>query len=455
MELTKLIKKGESETLEFKPSLSQKDNICKAVSAFSNTKGGTILIGVSDGGRVSGLDVGRKTLEDLAGYVKGNTDPSIFPSIKQIEINNNKIIAITVEESKEKPVFFKDKAYKRVGKSTHRISASEIIKLAKESGEKVYWDEQVCEGVTLGDIDWRFVKEFFIPRYETVTGTKVVSEPENLLEKLECIKNRKPTNAGILLFGKNPQQFFRNAYIALARYKKGIGTERFDYKEFDENILQQIDNCDGYIKEHMALMSRQHPMKVEREDIPEYPLFSVRELVTNAVCHRDYAEQRTKIIIKMFDDSIEFYNPGGLIEDITAENIAEKQYSRNPIIAKVLSKIRYIEELGEGWNKILKEHKNHPLKPKRPRISADRSSMLVALFSTKEKFEEKKESLILNERQKYIIETIRSQGFIKSMDIQKKFDVTRDTANRDLNHLIKLKLIKRQGMGKSITYTQK
>ena len=131
-----------------------------------------------------------------------------------------------------------------------------------------------------------------------------------------------------------------------------------------------------------------------------------------------------------------------------------EQHARNPIIANVLSKIRYIEEVGEGWDKIIKEHKEHPLKPKLPKIIADKSSMLVTLFSTKEKFAEKKEILVLNERQKFILKIIESQGFIQSINIQKKFDVTRDTANRDLNYLIQLELIKREGIGKSIKYVK-
>jgi predicted HTH transcriptional regulator len=89
-----------------------------------------------------------------------------------------------------------------------------------------------------------------------------------------------------------------------------------------------------------------------------------------------------------------------------------------------------------------------------PVISSDEYSITVTLFSTKEKFEEKEEILVLNERQKYIFDTIKSQGFIQSMNIQKKFNVTRDTANRDLNYLIQLKLIKREGIGKSIRYVK-
>ena len=322
--------------------------------------------------------------------------------------------------------------------------------------DRLQFDKQICQVANLNDIDWEFVKGEFIPLYEKISERKIVSMPQSLLESLGSIKNKSLINAGILLFGKNPQNLFMNAYIALARYKgKEVGIERLDYKEFNGNLFHQIDECDKYIKEHIAVMSRLHPYQVQREDIPEYGLFSIRELITNAVCHRDYENQHTKIIIKMFSNKIEFYNPGGLAEDITPKNIAEKQYSRNPVIAKVLAKVKYIEELGEGWNKIIKEHKRHPLKPRLPKIKSDRYTTIVTIFSTKDKFEEKKVDIELNERQKYVLERIKSQGSIRSIEIQKEFNVTRDTANRDLNYLIKLNWIRREGIGRKVRYVQR
>ncbi|MGB7533280.1 MAG: RNA-binding domain-containing protein [Halobacteriota archaeon] len=231
----------------------------------------TVPVGVSNDGKVIGVDIGRNTVEGLANYIKRNTDPAIFPSVKILEIEGKRIIAIEVKESAEKPVFFKNHAYKRVGKTNQRISSSELRKLAKESGERVYWDEQICKGASLENIDWEFIKNFFIQGYEKFSKKRIIGTPEELLEALSCIKEGKPTNAGILLFGGNPHDFFRNSYIALARYKgKMEGVERLDYKEFFGNLFHQIDECDKYIKEHIAIMSRLLPHKVEREDIPEY-----------------------------------------------------------------------------------------------------------------------------------------------------------------------------------------
>ena len=136
--LLKLLSSGENEILEFKVSLRLEKEICQAVSAFSNVNGGLILAGVSDDGTIIGIDIGKNTMEELANYIKRNTDPAIFPSMKILEADGRKIIVIEIKESSEKPVFFKNHAYKRVGKTNQRIPSSEMRKLAKESGEKVY-----------------------------------------------------------------------------------------------------------------------------------------------------------------------------------------------------------------------------------------------------------------------------------------------------------------------------
>ncbi|OYT53621.1 MAG: hypothetical protein B6U72_05330 [Candidatus Altiarchaeales archaeon ex4484_2] len=450
--LLKLIKEGESETLELKTSLSEWKEAIKTLAAFAWAQGGKILFGVSKSGKIIGVETGKGTIENTANDIKQNTDPRLYPKITLLKIEGKNILLVETEKISDEPVLAFGRAFKRVGRSTHRLSREEYKRTILERHEQEF-DSQICKGAILDDIDWNFVKEFFIPRHESLTERRMMGGDKELLEALECIKNNKPTNAGILLFGKDPQKFFMNSYTALARYKgMDVGVERLDYKEFSGNIFQQIDNCDRYIKEHMAIMSRLHPYRVEREDIPEYPLFSIRELVVNAVCHRDYSEQRTKVIVKMFDDHIEYYNPGGLPEEITPENITKKQFSRNPTIAKVLSKIRYIEELGEGWDKIMEEHKKHPLKPQMPRIDADRYTVTVTLFSTKGKFEQEK-IIELNERQRQAVEYLRKHRRITNRDYRRLFpNISPETARLDLKNLIEKGIIEKQGIKKGAYY---
>ena len=95
--ITDRLKIGESEQIEFKPSLSQQDNIMAIISAFSNTDGGVLIIGVSDRGEPLGMDIGKNTIEILANQIKQNTDPAIYPSIRIEEIKDKHVVVIEVK----------------------------------------------------------------------------------------------------------------------------------------------------------------------------------------------------------------------------------------------------------------------------------------------------------------------------------------------------------------------
>ncbi|NOQ55546.1 MAG: hypothetical protein GQ477_01935 [Nanohaloarchaea archaeon] len=448
----KLIDAGEDETIEFKRSTAQTDRALRTICGFLNHKGGTVYFGITDKNELVGQQVSDSTLKSLSQKIRQKIRPETSPNIKVIEINKKKIIEVKVKEGANKPYYLDSIAYKRVGSETPPIVLEELEDLILKKNRH-QWDIEVCGHATIDDIDWVFVKEFFIPKYESLAKRRLTGTDKELLEALNCIKNDKPTNAGILLFGIDPIKFLRNAYIAIARYKgKQEGIERLDYREFTGNIFRQIDDCDTYIKEHTTIMSRLTPNKVEREDIPEYCWFSIRELVINCICHRDYSCMGSKTIIKHFKDRIEYYNPGGLSHGITSENITEKQYSKNSVITGVLAKVKYIEDLGEGWNKIIDEHKNHPLQPKMPKVKADRYSILVIIYSVKGKFENGKFGL--NERQKKAINYVQESKKITNSEYKELNKTTKKSATRDLQSLVKQNIFLRKGVtGKGVYYT--
>jgi len=441
----------ESQRVELKESLSQLDDALKSVCAFLNHKGGIVYFGVNDKGIIIGLDVSDKTLRKISQQIISRIKPEIAPEIKEAEEMGKSIIQVKVPEGSNKPYFLNGIAYKKIGTEKRAIPPDELKRIILEQ-KQIRWDEELCKEARLEDINWNFVKDFFIKKYESVNKTNISSNPKSLLESLDCIKNNKPTNAGILLFGKNPQRFFPNSYIAIVRYKsKEIGTKRLDYKEFNDNLFEQIDKADEYIKEHIAIMSKLIPGKIEREDIPEYPFFVIRELIVNTVAHRSYEEQRSKIIISMFDDKIKYYNPGGLPEGITPKNIVKKQKSVNPIIARVLSKVRYIEELGEGWDRIVNEFKKYPFQPRRIIIKDFKDAVLVTVYKTVLDVLVRFKS-ILNNRQIKVLDYLKSKEIITTSEYSEMFGVTDRQARVDLAKLISLNLIKREGKARLIRY---
>ena len=257
IKITKLIKGGESETVEFKPSLSQTDKIMECVSAFSNTNGGTIVIGVTDKGEVVGVDIGKKTIEILANRIKQNTDPAIYPSISVENVEGKNIIVIEVRESKSKPVFAFDKVYKRVGKSNQRVSSGEIRKMALE-GKKIYWDEEICEGANLEDIDEDKVR-WYLERREEIRKVKKPEkmDMESLLLNIGAAKKVnaeiKPTNAGILFFGKNPQRFVLQSQLRSARFAgKTLTRDFLDRLDCSGALWEMVEVTEDFVRKNLS-----------------------------------------------------------------------------------------------------------------------------------------------------------------------------------------------------------
>jgi len=329
MDITRLIRQGESETLEFKRSLSLRDEIGAAISAFSNTKGGVIIIGVTDRGDVIGVDIGANTIENEAGYIKRHTDPQIFPSIKVLEVDGKNIVAIEVEESNDKPVFFKKYAHKRVGKSSQGISSSEMRRLAHEDKPKLLWDARICEDATLEDIDeekvrW-FLKEAKKQRRLDLSDDLPMRE---LLMRLKLMQKGMLTNASILLFGKNPQRSIIQSEVKCIRFKGiRVTAPMIDMKVIEGNLIDQVREAEKFIFNHISLASWMEDRKIQRQEKWEYPPNAIREALVNAIAHRDYIST-SKVQVRIFDDRMELWNPGKLPDEWSIDKLKQEHESR-------------------------------------------------------------------------------------------------------------------------------
>jgi ATP-dependent DNA helicase RecG len=452
MDIKELIRRGESQSLEFKESPGLKDEIGETVSAFSNSDGGTVVVGVFNNGGVSGVDIGANTIEELANYIKRNTDPQVFPSVKIQDIGGKNVVMVEVEESAEKPVFFKNHAYMRVGKTNQMISSSELRKLAKESGEKVYWDERVCEGASLEDIDEERIRQFLRKaKYER----RLEIDPDILvkeaLERLSLVKGDKLTNAAILLFGKSPQRYFLQTEVRCARFKGTEAIKPFiDMKVFGGDIIEQVNKALNFVLEHTLLSAWLVPGKVEREERNEYPSDAIREAIVNAICHRDY-ESTGNVQVRIFDDRIEVWNPGSLPEGWTVEKLKEKHESipKNPLIADQFFLIKFIEKWGTGTIEMVRRCVEWGLPE--PEFEFTGTSLIVTFRKT-ELTDEFLRIFGLNERQIKIVKYLKEREFVTSSEYEKMFGITDRQARIDLSQLISQGLISKVGKARLTKY---
>lgn len=317
---------------------------------------------------------------------------------------------------------------------------------------KVPFDQTVCREARLKDIDKEKVKSF-LKKAKTERGLGISPDlpTKEILMRLKLIREGKLTNSAVLLFSNNPQDFFIQAEIKCVRFK-GIdvtGTMT-DMKPISGNLIDQVVEAEKFIYDRISMSAWIESGKIERQEKWEYPPKAIREALVNAIAHRDY-QSSSKVQVRIFDDRMEFWNPGRLPEGWTVETLKQKHESKpyNPLIARAFFWIKYIEEVGTGTNKIIQWCKEWGLPE--PDFEYTGTSLVVTLRKSK-LTEEYLESLDLSDKEKGIVNHIKIHKKVTSGEIQRMFNVSRDTANRYLKRLIDSRIVERQGVGKAIYY---
>jgi len=456
MNLEKIVLHGESETLEFKKSTGEWKEIIKTISAFSNTKGGTILIGINDSGKIKGVDIGKNTLEDLANKIKENTDPKIYPHITTKVIDGKSIIIIDVKEASDHLILAFGRPFRRVGKSTMRMSKDEYENLILEKyKDKLQFDTQVCPKATIRDIDKEKVRWFLRKAKEERNYDIDPETPiKEALKRLNLIQDEKLTNTAILLFGKGPQRFFPQVKIRAGRLKGAEGLDFIDMKILEGTIPELREKAMQFIMDHIR-----HAVFFDanrRYDRWEYPLRAVEEVLNNALAHRDYFSN-ADIQLSIYDNRIEVWNPGELPKPLTPEDLRRKHKSipRNKILADKLFLIKFIEQWGKGTNRVIDDmSRNNLPEPEFQNFSGGFDVTLLGLGKSFEKEIEKEKlhKLEINKRQKNAIEYLKREKTI-TRQIYCQINNIGDTyAKKELKELMLKKVVRKIGKGRSTCY---
>jgi ATP-dependent DNA helicase RecG len=348
MNLKNLLKSGESETLEFKEKFDERT--VESAVAFANANGGTILIGVSDKGTLTGVDIGKETLAKWANQISDKTEPQLIPEIEMLEFEGEKVVAVKVHEYPIKPVSVRGRVFKRVNNSNRSMNAQEIAEMHLQS-TGMSWDRFPAPGKDLEDLDLEKVRGYI--RKARASGRKGFGEEENpvqVLKKMELIKDRKPTWAAGLLFCKDEERFLSQAIIHCGRFKDQ--TLVIDDRLIEGTLFEQIEETMNFVRKNTNVKFVMTG-KPEREEVWDYPLEAIREAVINAVCHRDYPAL-AHVEIRIYENELIVWSPGGLPLGLTMEDLFKSHASklRNKGIAEVFFDTGIIEQWGSGIEKM-------------------------------------------------------------------------------------------------------
>jgi ATP-dependent DNA helicase RecG len=347
--VSQLIQQGESETLEFKESFGK--NVIETVCAFGNSTGGTILVGVDDKGGIKGASVAKESLKDWTNQIAQTT--GLHPSFQIVKLKGQSIVLIKVQESRIKPVMFHGKPFQRSGSTTRQMSFEELTRLTLSSVGAT-WDEIPEIRAKMSDISLVKVKKFIsLANFEGRRSVPSGTSPEQLLIKLDLIREGKLTRAAILLFGKRPQRFYSQALVKVGRFRNE--TLIVDDREIGGTLFDQVNGAIGYFREKLDTMFIMTG-KPARDVVWEYPLEALREAVTNAVCHRDYLSN-AHTQVRIYDKELLVMNPGGLPKELSIGDLKRKHdsFPRNRLIAQIFYYAGFIEKWGSGIDKMINE----------------------------------------------------------------------------------------------------
>lgn len=334
-----MIDAGEGYRIEFKESLDK--SFIEEVCAFANSSGGKIILGVSDKGIVKGINTDnsfRSRIQDSLRQLQPYLDVNI-------EIKEN-LIAVNVPEGNDKPYACSRGFFIRNGASSQKLTRNEIIEFFQKEGRIRFDELKNDKAVFENDFDEKAFENFL-----NLAGITHSIDRTSLLRNLDCVTDDgKLTNAGVLFFAKDIDFLLNHAIVVCVLYKGTEKVDILDKKDFKGNIVENINNAILFVKRHTNVQYKIE--KLQREEIPDIPDVALREAVVNAVCHRDYFDKSSNVLIEVFDDRVEISNPGGLPSGLKPSEFGRKSVARNPLIASLLNRINYIEKVGTGINRI-------------------------------------------------------------------------------------------------------
>jgi ATP-dependent DNA helicase RecG len=357
-EIQDFLNKGVGPTIHWFPSSVPVSKLASILIGMANADGGTVIIGISPrSGHVLGIEEPKKSVDLVFQASLLSDPPLVLPLPQELMIGGKKIVKVVIPKGLPYVYNLDGRYLYRVGSQTRPLPSRKLRRLLMERGV-IQFESRVPTLATLEDLNPNLIVNYMAAL--SYPG----NEPyEVVLRRRGCITLDdgvlRPTYAGLLLFGKNPQQWLPSSQILAARFPRNEFSDEFLKQEIIGTLPEQIRQAEVFIRNNLRSIVRM--VGLTRKDTLEYPLEAVRELLVNAVAHRDYNLQGDGIHIHIFANRFEIHSPGGLPGPVNLDNLFEARFSRNAVISQVLSDLGFVERLGYGLNRVLTALKKNDL----------------------------------------------------------------------------------------------
>ena len=341
MNINQLITQPESNILDFKQELTNPENIAVTMIAFSNSKGGKIVVGYnSDKKKMIGVEGDIQRQEEwVMNIATTNCSPLISPKFEEVDYKGKRLLLITIPSGSQKPYYLMSKGlsdgiYIRVGSTNRKADKGRIQQLIREA-QNISYDETPLSQASKDDIDIQKVKRYLEIRANKF-NTPIDKITDTLLKNIGVLVEHNgtlvPTVGSLLLFGRQPQRYFMSSWVRCARFKGKDKAVFIDRVDLEDTLSSMIDGAVKFVEKNIRMGAYIPEGQIQRVEMFEYPTTVVREAITNAIVHREYSSD-SAVMIAIYDDRIEIDNPGDLPGELTLDNFMGRSLPRNRMIA--------------------------------------------------------------------------------------------------------------------------
>jgi len=348
----------EADNVERTVSTSKTDKFCQAICAFANDMPGHgtpgyLFIGADDKtGKIAGIEITDQLLQNLASHRdSGQIVPLPSLTVQKRSFPEGDIAVVEVQPSDMPPVRYRGRVWLRVG-PRRAVATEQEERILTERRAHSARSFDLLPFIGCGP-DQMALSLFQLDYRNAAIAPEIIEENDrDLFQQMAALgfwetRNNCATNAGVLLFAEAPQNWFPGAYIQYVRFDgNGLESDILDERRFTGDLLTTLRELDAFIK--TLFPSRPVPVSALREEQrTPYPNWAIRELLMNAVMHRDY-QSNAPVTFYWFSDRIEIQNPGGLFGSVTPETFPDQNDYRNPKIAEAMKVLKYVNQFRRG-----------------------------------------------------------------------------------------------------------
>ncbi len=467
-EILSLLSRGMGPSLQWFPEDVPLSSLAATLVGMANSDGGTVILGVSP--RVGEL-VGVNDPEAACEHVFQAAilaDPTlVLPIPRHVTAQKAEmqkpvnLIIINVPAGLPHVYSLDGRYFGREGAQTNPLTARQLYKLFHQRGT-VQFESRVIPEASLSDLDEDIVMTY-ADRIGNVPPGDLKKSYEFLVRR-GCLKRAgnelQLTYAALLLFGRIPQQWLPNATILAGRFPGVALSGVYIKRDITGNLPDQLRQAEEFIRTNLKTVVRL--VGLQHQESLEYPYEAVRELLVNAVAHRDYNLQGDNIHLNIFANRLEISSPGTLPGPVTLKNLLEARFARNAVISQVLSDLGFVERLGYGLDRVVEVTRQAGLLP--PQFEEAAGTFRVTLFASQPReysdgsLPDLSSYLVLNlnPRQQTALAQLAQNKRISSHEYQSLCpEVHAETLRRDLADLVAKGIVIKVGDKKATYYILK